>query len=221
MSEINRAEFDEIGCIRNRPRLSILIPSTPSRFDMTIALYKRLEALTEGMDVEILCLFDNKKRSIGAKRNALKDIAIGHYFMFCDSDDDFVSIKEIYEAAEITTADVICFKAECTNEDGSTYIVDQQLGHEVEHNTLDGRYLDCKRPPFQNCAWNLYYTQFDFADVNYSEDWHFIKRCLRDAGRQIYIDKVLYKYNFNPTITEASTESNEFWTNPNHDENSN
>jgi glycosyltransferase involved in cell wall biosynthesis len=33
-------------------------------------------------------LFDNRARSIGAKRQALADIARGKYIAFCDDDDD-------------------------------------------------------------------------------------------------------------------------------------
>ena len=31
----------------------------------------------------------------------------------------------------------------------------------------------------------------------------------------MHIDKVLHKYNFDPKVTEASTEDNDIWTNPN------
>jgi hypothetical protein len=35
------------------------------------------------------------------------------------------------------------------------------------------------------------------------------------AKKESYIDKIVYKYNFDPLVTEASTESNSEWTNPN------
>jgi hypothetical protein len=32
----------------------------------------------------------------------------------------------------------------------------------------------------------------------------------------VHIDKVLARYNFDPQVTEASTEDNSEWKNPNH-----
>lgn len=195
-------------------RLSILIPSIPQRFDKAIKLYNHLSELAADKHIEILLLTDNKHRSIGAKREALKNLAQGKYFMFCDDDDEFLSLEEIYEAT-FQDVDVIDFKAECTNADGSTFIVTQQLGNTVEHNTRDGKYLDCKRPPFTNCAWRKRFRNFQFADVNYSEDWSFIERCLAFAETEYFIDKVLFKYNFSASQTASKTDSNDIWLNPN------
>lgn len=202
-------EHNKITC-----QLSILIPSIPSRIIMASVLYTKLLEMAGNKDIEILMLTDNKKRTIGAKREVLKNLAQGKYFMFCDDDDEFTSLDEIYEAT-FSDADVIDFKAECLNSDGSTFIVTQKLGNEVEHNTKDGRYIDCNRPPFPNCAWHNRYKKFSFSDVSYGEDWSFIEQTLPRAKKEIYIDKVLFKYNFNPNITEASTQTNEIWTNPN------
>lgn len=198
----------------NNIQLSILIITTPSRFDMSYKLYNDILEMVDDMDIEVLMVFDNKKRSIGAKREAAKNIAQGKYFCFCDSDDQFLSIKEIYKAT-LKDVDVITFKAECSNDDGSTYIVTQRLGNGVEHNTKDGKYLDCNRPPFPNCAWAKKFQAFQFPDVSYAEDWVWVEQCLKVAKTEHHINKVLFKYNYNPTITEASTDSNSAWVNPN------
>lgn len=200
-------------------QLSILIPSIPSRFSKAQALYLRLLEMSEGKDIEILMLTDNKKRSIGAKCNDLKSAAKGKYFCFIHDDDELISLDKIY-LATFQNVDVIDFKAECSNSDGSKYIVTQRLGNDVEHNTVDGRYLDCKRPPFPNCAWHHKFKQHDFEDISYSEDWTFIEKCLPHAKTEVFIDKVLFRYNFSPELTEASTESNSHWVNPNHESNS-
>lgn len=198
-------------------RLSILIASTPSRWEMTKTLVDELELMIEGLDIEILVFLDNKKRSIGEKREALKNIANGKYFMFLDSDDTLMDVLPIYNATKYDV-DVIDFKVECRNEDGSIYIVTQRLGNEIEHNTKYGIYLNCKRPPWFMCAWRTdKFKKFQFPPISYSEDYEFLKHCWLDAKTEKYINKVLYKYNFNLSITEASTESNEHWTNPNHE----
>lgn len=201
------------------PILSILIPSIPSRFDKAIKLYNHILSLVGDKDVEVLMFTDNKKRSIGEKRNDLKESAKGRYFMFCDDDDWMISLDEIYDTLnKPEQPDVVTFNVECKNDDGSTYIVTHGLGNEVEHNTENGRYLDCKRPPFHNCVWwRGLGQQFHFAEVNYSEDWEWVKKVNQFAKTEIHIDKVLTQYNFNTAVSEASTESNAYWKNPNGD----
>jgi len=151
------------------PQLSILIPSIPSRFQKSIELYHRLENMVGEMDIEILMFTDNKKRTIGEKRDALKNIANGKYFMFIDDDDDLVGLEDLYQAT-FSDVDVISFISECRNNDNSTYKVIFGLGYDVEHNSADGLYLDCKRPPFHVCAWNRKFQNYSFPAVNYAED---------------------------------------------------
>lgn len=189
-------------------RLSILIPSIPSRWDKAKALYDHIATLIGDRDIEVLLLMDNKRRTIGEKREALKNAANGKYFMFCDDDDSLYSIDEIYEATA-NDVDVITFKSKCRNSDGSTYIVTAGLRNEVEHNTEDGRYLDCKRPPFTQSAWASRFKQFSFPATNYSEDWEWVKQCLPTAFLETHIDKVLHGYNFDPEVSEATMEEAE------------
>jgi hypothetical protein len=195
-------------------QLSILIPSIPSRFDKAQALYSRLLTASANKRIEILLLMDNKVMTIGEKCNHLMDASRGKYFCFIHDDDELVSLSAIYRAT-FKNVDVIDYKAKCRNDDGSTYIVTQRLGNEVEHRTKDGRYLNMNRPPFPNCVWHNKFRQFRFPHISYGEDWEFIRQCLEVAETEHYINKVLFHYNFDPKVTEASTESNECWTNPN------
>lgn len=196
-------------------RLSILIPSIPSRFDKLLATYNHIASLCEGKDIEVLAFTDNKKRSIGEKRDALVQMSNGKYFMFVDDDDTLLSVDEIYEAT-LQDVDVITFKQECLNSDKTTFIVDFGLGNEIEHNKDEnGNYIDCKRPPFHVCAWSRKYKFYKYPSVNYGEDWGWLSQFIKDVKTEVHIDKVLHKYNFDPKVTEASTEDNEIWTNPN------
>ena len=197
--------------------LSILIPSIPSRFDKAIRLYSYIEYLCAGKDIEILMLTDNKKRTIGEKREALKNASNGKYFMFIDDDDSLYFIEEIYNACH-GNSDVITFKSKCRNADGSEFIVTAGLKNEVEHNTEDGKYLDCNRPPFPNCAWSSRFKHIPFPGINYGEDWEWVKQALPLAKNETHIPLVLHGYNFNPATTEADTTTNPHWTNPNHEE---
>jgi len=166
------------------------------------------------MDIEVLMLMDNKKRTIGEKRDSLKNIINGKYFMFVDDDDDLLTIKEVYEAA-LSDVDVITFKQKCRNQDGSSYIITFGLGNEVEHKTQDGRYLDCKRPPFHVCAWNAKFKDYHYPAVSYAEDWGWLQQVLPLATSEIHIDQIVHSYNFDINVSEASTESNAVWQNPN------
>jgi len=197
------------------PQLSILIPSIPSRWNLSTALYGNLLTMAEGKEIEIIMLTDNKKMTIGEKQNHLKNMCSGKYFCFLHDDDSLVSLDDIYQAS-LFDVDVISFKAKCRNSDGSSYIVTQQLGNPVEHNSKDGRYLDMKRPPWTNCFWHSKFKEFSFPSISYSEDWEWVKQCLAVAKNSIHIDKTLFEYRFDENVTEASTESNPYWTNPNN-----
>lgn len=196
-------------------QLSILIPCIPSRFEKAQNLIKKLEELIQDRNVEIICLIDNKCKSIGEKRDDLVQIANGKYFMFLDDDDDIENFDELYSKTFLDV-DVITFKSECRNSNGSKFIVTHHLGNEIEHtNDGNGNYLDCNRPPFHINAWNKKYKKYRFPFVNYGEDWGWLKQFVNKAKKEAFIDNIVYKYNFDPLITEASTESNSEWKNPN------
>lgn len=196
-------------------RLSILIPSIPSRFERAVKLYNEILAMCGGMDIEVLMLTDNKKRTIGEKREALKNLSKGKYFMFVDDDDSLLSVKEIYEATE-QDVDVITFKQICKNQVGSEFVVTFGLGNEVEHNVTEwGYYLDCNRPPFHVCAWSAWYKKIPYPDISYGEDGVWSLAANEAAISEVHIDKILHSYNYDPSISEASTESNKHWINPN------
>lgn len=188
------------------PRLSILVASIPSRWEKAKALYEHLLTISEGKDIEVLLFMDNKRRTIGEKREALKNISNGKYFMFVDDDDSLYSVEEVYAATEYDV-DVITFKSKCRNADGSTFIVDMSIKNDVEHNTEDGRYLDSKRPPFTQCAWDSRFKNLHFPASNYGEDWEWVKQCLPTCFIETHIDEVLHGYNFDPAVSEATLDA--------------
>ncbi len=200
--------------VDNQPQLSILIPNIPSRFQMAVNRFNNYLEMIGDKNIEVLMLTDNKKRTIGEKREALKNLATGKYLIMADEDDEILNLDDIYNATFLDV-DVIDFKVQCFNNDGSKYIVTFGLGNDIEHNTKKGRYLDCKRPPFHNCAWHEKFKKFTYPSINYGEDYIWVKQCLAEAKTEHFIDEVLFSYNFNPLLTEASTESNEYWKNPN------
>lgn len=185
--------------------LSILIPAIPSRAERAISLYNKIEKMAKGKDVEILMLMDNKMRSVGEKRNALKNAANGRFFMFVDDDDDLLELDELYKAIqENPDVDVITFKQRCYNSNGTSYIVTFGINNPLETITRkEGEYGDCRRPPFHVCAWNRRFKHISFGDTNYGEDWIFAESANNLATTSAHVDKVILSYNFNPHISEA------------------
>ena len=197
-------------------QLSILIPSIPSRFDRLKNQFAKFLQFAENRNVEILSIVDNKVRTIGEKRDNLVQLCRGKFFMFVDDDDDAENLQEVYDATFLDV-DVITFKSECQNSDGSKFIVTHKLGNPIEHNTDEkGNYIDCKRPPWHCCAWNRKFNIYNFPFVNYGEDWGWLKQFLDVVKTEHHIDKIVHYYNYDPKVTEASVENNSEWTNPNH-----
>lgn len=196
--------------------LSILIPSIPSRYLKAMKLFNFLQAQTEMLSpynntipVEILLFTDNKKRSIGQKRDALVQSAKGKYLTFVD-DDDSVNEDYVYEIIKAIKEgkgeDVIVFRQQATI-DGVKGIIDFDIKNEnKEFNCLG----ITKRKPFHVCAWKSSIAkEHRFADINFGEDWHWCKRVLHNVHTQKKINKVLHYYIYDSKITEASTGKNE------------
>ncbi len=197
-------------------KLSILIPSIPERFEKACELYEKcLDQATD--EVEVLMFTDNRKRTIGAKRNDLLSLTRGKYFMLLDDDDDIRDdfVESILPYTEDLN-DVITFKQECHNEDGTPFIITFGLGNEVEHNTKKGNYLDSNRPPWHCCVWlTERFRKVKFPEVSYGEDGVWSERAGWISSNEIHIDKVLHYYKFNADQSAANTEDNKVWKNPN------
>lgn len=98
---------------------SILIAAIPARYHSAQELLHSLlenQSVARMPDVELLYMMDNRRRSVGAKRNALLEIALGEYISFVD-DDDMVApnyVEKLHAAIvkgrrADPTIDVICF----------------------------------------------------------------------------------------------------------------
>jgi hypothetical protein len=193
-------------------QLSILIPSIPSRWEQSQKLYTKISKMCEGKDIEILLFLDNKKRSVGGKRDALVQMSRGKYFMFVDDDDDLVSVDEIYQAT-FQDVDVITFKQLSVSPDKNKtpFTVTFGLGNPNELNinrelSTDPNnpvFNDCKRPPYHVCAWNQTYKKYRFPESSYGEDWQWVQQCIAEAKTEVFIDKVLHRYNYDQNVSEA------------------
>lgn len=193
-------------------KLSILIPSIPSRLEMMAATCKRIvELIGDRNDIEVLVLTDNKMRSIGMKRDALVQAAIGEYLCFVDDDDEVYDnyITEIINAIEVSNgADVIAIQQHATINGGNKFIIDFSVNYENEEALCKGGvWQDTKRKPFHVCPFKRSVAQkHHFPDANYGEDWHWCERVLRDVTTSHKTNTPIMCYNWASDITEAKTD---------------
>ena len=188
-------------------KLSVLIPSIPSRFDRLIKQFKLLETLAGVGPVEILAFTDNKKRSIGLKRDALVQLARGEYLAFVDDDDE---VYENYIDAMLqgcqSGADVIAIRQHATINGANKFEVDfsRVFPNEEAHQNAEGVWQNVRRQPFHTCAWKaLIAKQHHFPDASYGEDWHWCKRVLGDTKNEHTINIPLLCYHWDEKVTEA------------------
>ena len=192
-------------------KLSILIPTIPSRLGSLTDLLEWIEAQATD-EVEILYLGDNKKRSIGKKREALVRLAQGDYMAFIDDDDycDHLYCHRALKAIdEANGADVITFNQKAAI-NGEDFIVKFQFGakNEPAEKDEDGKYKDLVRPPWHICLWRRDLVQdIDFPDLGYGEDWAFAKEANKRAKTSYHIEgRQMHYYVYDDDVTEAPTD---------------
>ena len=198
----------------NKPLLSILIPSIPSRFEKAFTIYNKLLSMVGELPIEVLMFTDNKKRSIGKKREALVKISNGEYVCFVDDDEDVFEdyIISIYNTLrDCNTSfegkiDLISFKSKSTL-NGESFIVDMDVNNPINEAAgrgEDGKYIDIKRKPFHICVWRSEIAKSEeFPDSNYGEDWAWCEKLLNKVGSAYKIDSVLHHYIWSSDVTEA------------------
>ena len=155
-----------------------------------------------GAAVEHLVLIDNKRRTVGEKRDALLRASRGRYVAFVD-DDDWISpdyVRTLLGAAKLNP-DVITFR-QGASYNGLTSEVQFKLGNTNEPFNAGGV---TKRNAWHICAWRRSYAmQSQFPPTNYGEDWAFASPlCAIEGLREAHIDKVIHYYTHDSATTEA------------------
>jgi|688.fasta_scaffold02660_8 glycosyltransferase involved in cell wall biosynthesis len=185
----------------NTPKLSILTPAiwsrTPPRYDHP--------------DIEHLVVFDNRRRSIGLKRQACLDIARGDYIAFVDDDDAITDdyLEEILAAIETTQADVITF-------DQLAVVNGEHARINMAHGQADEAFIgspsatDCpvvKRGAWHVCVWKRELVKDClFPDSNYGEDLVWAQQARTRVRTHHHIPRVLHEYHHSTATTAAPPE---------------
>jgi len=182
--------------------LSILTPAVPSRMAQLAKLCDELARQIGGLAVEYLTLLDNKRRTVGEKRDALLRAARGAYVAFVD-DDDWISPDYVAELVKVAKEgpDVITFNQHCTV-NAVQFEVQFKLGNP---NEAPNGVSTIKRNAWHVCAWRRTLAiQSRFPASSFGEDWAFAAPlCAIPGLREVHIRKVLHYYRHSSETTEA------------------
>lgn len=186
-----------------KPILSILIPSVPSRLaNQGAALLSKISAQAEHCPVEVLLLADNKRRTVGLKRQALLLSARGTYVAFCDDDDD---VADNYIAALIEGAgrgmDVVTFRQRAII-NGAEGMIHFSAQHKLDEPWRAGGLA--RRRPWHVCAWRRDLALRGlFTDKSYGEDADWVNQVAPLARCETHINHILHTYRHSQNSTEA------------------
>jgi len=198
------------------PLLSILTPAVPSRIAQLDGLCKKLAAQIDDLPAEHLVFLDNKRRSVGEKRDGLLRAARGQYVAYVDDDDDVSNdyVEEILNAINYAShkPDVVTFQQQAIVND-AVGIVEFKLKNPNEpfrSTSLQAVFLDGCAPPITRrsawhvCAWNrLLAIRSSFPASNYGEDWAYAAPLCAVAQTEVHIPKILHYYRHDSKTTEA------------------
>jgi len=201
-------------------KLSILISTIPRRLNTyyPALMNKLLAQIGDRSDIELIAFFDNKKRSVGHKRNELLRMAQGEYLTFIDDDDDIANdyvqsiMDTLYAHPE---ADCVVFdcittiNGDTNNQTYSKYSIayDYHQVPAVSPNPLNPMMriaYQWRGKPAHTMVYKASIAKsHTYINQNYGEDVDWVKRACQGIQNEIRIDKVLYFYNFNSTVSET------------------
>jgi glycosyltransferase involved in cell wall biosynthesis len=198
----------------NKIKLSILVPTVPSRINYFYPkiMNNLLKQTEDRTDVEIIALFDNKKRSIGKKRQEMLDLSNGEYVVFIDDDDRIVDdyIKKIMETLyEYENIDCVLYNVICCVENSNLKKL-CKYGIEFEYGDINNG-TEWRGKPSHTMVWKSEITKHHgYNDMINKEDIDWIERACLDIKTQTRIDEVLYYYDAKyDSLSETSGLSDE------------
>ena len=195
--------------------LSILIPVLPKRYAVFLQLLKELQRQVNYMHENhpslglIQILFDDSPsfldggKSIGSKRNVLRQQATGKYLCFCDEDDNIAPnyVETLVRLAQ-HDKDIITFRCMFKND---TYwsLLNMSLVNKVNEETNPANII--QRTPWHVCPVRTEIARkenFDDA-LNHNEDFTWMEKILVHVQNEVHTDVILTQYNHSDKGSEA------------------
>ena len=202
---------------------SILIAQIPERYHLAQPLLHSLlevQSVARMPDVELLTLMDNRRRPVGAKRNALLDMARGEYVSFIDDDDTVAGdyVARIYRALvagrkATPPVDVVAFRQRATLAPHGvvhdcTYSLAYWKDRPAEQrrrlaHTDNPNVLAWSGPPAHTMVWRRDVIKgLRFPETNFGEDVDWVDAACAKATTELVLNgEPLYNYNFNEATT--------------------
>lgn len=189
-------------------KLTIAIPTLPERQSQFHALYTKLLAQSAKLPVEIIWNAALKgDMSIGAKRQALADVAKGEYLVMIDDDDNVhTHFVERVLSALSSLPDCVCYY-EAVKFNGMVLrsIHSNDFDDWGERAMHDGQMWDYVRTPFyKDVIRTDIVRSVGIADSRYAEDIDFARR-LKASGliqTEVMIKDFMYIYNAPQSMNE-------------------
>lgn len=191
---------------QNRPNidLSVLICGVPDRLQTLSVLLGELTKQEELLDdelhgrVEILAHIDNRRRTIGDKRNDLVRGAKGRYVSFVDDDDsvapDYLKsiLTVIVNGNDADTPDCITYLVRYRNlKDG--FETNVEYGKDLVHNSVPWPNFT-RKPNHKMCFERDLARSVAFIPSNFGEDTDWAEKIAPKIKREVRIPEVLYLY---------------------------
>lgn len=174
--------------------LSILIPTVPGRERKLERLLATLDPqVRDRTDVELLVLRDNRRMTIGEKRNKMIVIARGLYVSFIDDDDAVAAdyVEAICAALRADAPDVVCFTVDVVGR-GRRRLC--RYHPDITHENLPTEY---RRKPNHLMVWRREIAAtVPFQPVRFGEDTEWAERASVHAREVTAIERVLYTYQY-------------------------
>ena len=187
------------------PCFSILIPAITERLNQLRTLCEELEnqIAASKQDVEIVSVVDNRKVSVGRKRQSVLDASHGHFVAFVD-DDDWIMPNYVERITSAIMANkdlsVVTFNNISYINQNPPAIVEMRLGNPNEPYRVGG----FKRAAWHVCAWNVNVAKHcRFPDHSYGEDWAWAEQCNALAKTEHHIPEILHVYRHDMTKSRA------------------
>lgn len=182
--------------------ISVLVCSVAERYSNAPVVEKLLRQAELHDNVEVIILTDNRKMSIGQKRNNLVSMATGEYVVFVDDDDDVADdyTEQLVRASNADT-DVIVFSMAYWHNGVCGWRVEQSLGSPL-HGYRSGDVVHIT-PHHTSAVKRDIAIRVPFDDMSYGEDRLWAEKLQRVAQTETVISKVLYTYHDVPKTSVA------------------